>query len=126
MIITVNNSNRLIYLQASTSHYVLIISTTSIFISSQGFLTDVKYLRDREESSSDDDRESVTFILGGSFDESHTPTSPHVTTPAVQTSLTATPVNSLVPITSSVNTLNAFRLSLATAPLVHQGNSVER
>jgi hypothetical protein len=119
IITVVNNFN------LQHTDYVLISLNSIIFNFSQGFLTDVKYLRDREESSSDDDHESVTFILGGSFDESHT--SSLVPTPAIQSSLIASPTNSLVPVTSSVNTLNVFRQSLANAPpLVHQGNSVER
>lgn len=94
----------------------------------KGYLTDVnKYLREREDSSaSEDDRDhdTVTFVVGGSYEDF-----PNTTTmiPAIQTSLTPSPLNSLVPMTSSVNTINSLRSSLSYPPqLVHQGNSVER
>lgn len=93
-----------------------------------GFISDgLKYLRDREESSSDEDRDSVTFIVGGTFDETN-PT-PSLPSPVMQTSLVSSPSNSLIPVTSSVNTINALRQSLLAsnqAQLVHQGASYER
>lgn len=81
----------------------------------------------RDESSSDEDhdRDSVTFILGGSYDDATLP-SPSIT------SSVASPSYSLVPMTSSVNTINSLRQALITsAPpplpqLVHQGASFER
>ena len=91
----------------------------------KGYLTDVnKYLREREDSSAsedDRDRESVTFVVGGSCDESP------MSVPAIQAALTPSPLNSLVPISSSASTINALRTTLSYPPqLVHQGNSVER
>lgn len=93
----------------------------------KGYLTDVnKYLRERDDSSAsedDRDRESVTFLVGGGYEEY-----PNVTTmsaSAIQTS--STPQNAVVPMTTSVSTINALRASLSYPPqLVHQGNSVER
>lgn len=89
----------------------------------EGYITDVhKYLREREGSvsGSDDDRdhESVTFVVGGSYDEfpvvSSAPPSSTITT------LTSTTSGS----TTSVSTL---RSSLTYPPLlIHQGNSFER
>lgn len=91
-----------------------------------GFISDgLKYLRDREESSSDEDRDSVTFIVGG---DDTTPT-PSLPSYVMQTSLVSSPSNSLVPVSSSVNTINALRQSLIASnqsQLVHQGASYER
>ena len=84
----------------------------------------MKYLREREENSSDEERDSVTFIVGGSYEDSNNslPTS----SPAIQTSSLS---NSLIPITNSVNSINVLRQSLLNSPpsqLIHQVASVER
>lgn len=96
-----------------------------IFFLLKGFLSDVKYLNNRDDSSSDDDhdRDSVTFILGGSFDE--TTNSPL----AIQNVSTPGPSYSLIPLTPSVNSINTLRQTLIATPspqLVHQGASFER
>lgn len=94
----------------------------------KGYLTDVnKYLREREDSSGsedDRDRESVTFAVGDEFPNVSTPLS----VPAIQTPLAPSPLNCVVPISSTpVNTINVLRTTLSYPPqLVHQGNSVER
>lgn len=94
----------------------------------KGFLTDVnKYLREREDSSgSEDERDSVTFVVGGSCDE--IPNTAPLAIPAIQSSLIPSPLNSLVPMSSPVNTVSALRTATLHYPpqLVHQGNSVER
>lgn len=83
----------------------------------------------REESSSDEDHDSVTFILGGTFDDSTLQSTSSLSTPAIQNYPASGPSYSLVPITSSVNTINTLRQALISAPsnqLVHQGASFER
>lgn len=89
----------------------------------KGYLTDVnKYLREREDSSAsedDRDRDSVTFVVGDEF-----PNGATTAAPIVQTSAPLIPLNSYVPMTTSVSTL---RTTLSFPPqLVHQGNSFER
>lgn len=96
-------------------------------MSVEGFLTDVnKYLRDHDDSSAsedDRDRDSVTFVVGGGYDEFATSTT--MSLPLIQT--TAATTSSYVPMTTTLSTMNAMRNTLTyPTQLVHQGNSVER
>ncbi|CRK96857.1 CLUMA_CG009934, isoform A [Clunio marinus] len=82
----------------------------------QGYLTDVnKYLRERDESSgSDDDRdhESVTFLVGGGYEDPPTLTTT-VSPPTIQTLTTS-------------NSVNPMRTSMSyPIQLMHQGSSLE-
>ena len=102
-------------------------SDEKIYLVIKGYLTDVnKYLREREDSSGSEDgrdHDSVTFLVGGSFEDFSNPS----TIPAIQTTSIPSPLNSLVPMTSSVNTINSLKSSLSFPPqLIHQGNSIER
>jgi hypothetical protein len=78
-----------------------------------------KYLlREREGSvsGSDDDRDSVTFVVGGSYDDF----------PIVSTSTTTSTITT-VTTTGSTTSVSTLRSSLSFPPqLVHQGNSFER
>jgi hypothetical protein len=90
-----------------------------------------KYIRERENSSGsegeeDGDRDSVTFVVGGGYSEYPTSVTT-ISVPVIQTTMSSTPLNSLVPMTTSVSTINTLRSSLTFPPqLSHQGNSVER
>lgn len=89
---------------------------------SEGFPTDAyKFVREREgsASNSEDDHESVTFVVGGSYDDF-----PIVSSSTKSQSITTLTSTSPSTTNSSVTTL---RTSLSFPPqLVHQGNSVER
>lgn len=95
-----------------------------ISMNSEGFPTDAyKFIREREGSASgsDDDHESVTFVVGGSYDEF--PIVSSSTTSQFITTLTSTSS----PSTTTTSSVTPLRTSRSFPPqLVHQGNSVER